>query len=138
LKTIPVERFEFFALYFPTDAWKKLADLCHLHPEKDLPQCPWFLPFCFGKELPSHLKMSDINENTVSQIVCKSKIDYCIIRKYKDSLTDEAKKRIVEYSNLDTVLWYAFGLTQLCVPYVDKFSWSLSSNFLGIFPELLK
>ncbi|XP_052101817.1 uncharacterized protein LOC127735621 [Mytilus californianus] len=34
VKTFTKDELEFFALHFPVDPWKKLADICHFNPEK--------------------------------------------------------------------------------------------------------
>ena len=95
---------------FPPDPWKKLADLCHLHPEKDIPQCPWFLKFCYGEaSVPKTSVVSEsstLNKENVSNIILSGKeLDYTIARKYHTFLTYAAKKRIAEYSKLETVFW---------------------------------
>ena len=105
MKTIPSERLQFFALHFPTEPWKKLADILHLHPEKDVPQCPWFLPFAFGKEIPADVLSSDINADNISAKVVADQIDYSVARKFQGNLTDEAKRKISSYAPIDTVLW---------------------------------
>jgi len=109
-KTIPAERLEFFAMHFPPEPWKKLADLCHLNAEKDFPQCPWFLKFCFGEAtvpetsvVAETLKMSESN---ISDMVMLNDLDYTVVRKWHTSLTPEAKERIAKYSKMETVLWY--------------------------------
>lgn len=33
-RTLTKQELEFFALFFPVDLWKKLADVCHFHPVK--------------------------------------------------------------------------------------------------------
>ena len=108
LKTIPAERLEFYALHFPTEPWKKLADICHLNPEKDLPQCPWFLNFVFGKEGPEGKEVSSgITAENVSQKVLESDVDYTVVRKFKTNLDDSAKERIATYAPINTIIWYA-------------------------------
>lgn len=111
VKTIPVERLQFFAMHFPSEPWKNLADLIHLNPERDMPQCPWFLPFCFGKQpmpdTPASQQLSDLTEDNISQVILNNKdVDYTVARKFRDHLTDLAKERICRYSKIETVLWY--------------------------------
>lgn len=101
---------QFFALHFPVDPWKKLADLCHLHPEKDFPQCPWFLPFCFGKPIPDEaisttISSTTLTEENVSEVLLTTDVDYTVVRKFKEKLTSNAKERVATYSPIDTVLW---------------------------------
>lgn len=105
LKKIPFKRLQFFALHFPTDPWKKLADILHLHPTKDIPQCPWFLPFAFGKEIPEGAAQDDLTPENISTQVLEGEIDYTIARKFKDSLSNEAKLKIAEYTPVNTILW---------------------------------
>ena len=105
LKTIPLERFQFFALHFPTEPWKKLADLLHLHPKKDIPQCPWFLPLVFGEKVSEGLLLGGLTEDNVSEQVLEHEVDYTIARKFKEKLSDKAKQKIAEYTPINTVLW---------------------------------
>ena len=34
VRQIPVSQLEFYALHYPKEPWKRLADLCHLNPKK--------------------------------------------------------------------------------------------------------
>lgn len=34
VKQQSADQLEYFALFYPKESWKKLADLCHLNPEK--------------------------------------------------------------------------------------------------------
>ncbi|XP_065062974.1 uncharacterized protein LOC135689612 isoform X2 [Rhopilema esculentum] len=112
-KTIPTDRLSFFAQHFPREPWKKLADICHLHPENDIPQCPWFLHFVFGKEIPkedentpTEIVSDDLTSENISNKVLEFEIDYSVARKFKEHLTDEAKAKICSYAPLNTVIWY--------------------------------
>jgi len=120
VQSIPADRLQFFALHFPVDPWKKLADLCHLHPEKDFPQCPWFLPFCFGKPIPDEAistESTTLTEENVSEVLLTTDVDYTVVRKFKEKLTSNAKERVATYSPIDTVLWY---YEELACDEVDK------------------
>ena len=64
---------EFFAVFMPKEPWKKLADILHLHPQKHQPQCPWFLPHCYGKEAPPNTlvaQCANMTAENVSELVC--------------------------------------------------------------------
>ena len=79
VRRFPVERLEFFAMHFPSEPWKKLADLCHLNPVKDFPQWPWFLSFCFGKPMPENVNTSTTPELAAENICEKiMTTDICI------------------------------------------------------------
>ncbi|KAH9514771.1 hypothetical protein Btru_023606 [Bulinus truncatus] len=111
IREFSADDFEFFAINFPKDPWIKLADLCHLHPEKDFPGATWFLPYCFGTGTvmeDSLVKVcQDLNEENVNESIKKFKIPYSVLKKYKDRLNSESKQRIAEYEpKLDTVLWW--------------------------------
>ena len=72
VSTIPEEDMEFFALFMPKEPWKKLADILHLHPQKHQPQCPWFLPFCYGKDAPPNTlvaQCANMTSENVSELV---------------------------------------------------------------------
>ena len=34
VRTFSTQEIEFFAIHFPKEPWKKLADICHLNPSK--------------------------------------------------------------------------------------------------------
>lgn len=66
------DELEFFALFMPKEPWKRLADILHLNPKKDFPQCMWFLPYCFGENAPPDSLVSscgDITAENVSEMV---------------------------------------------------------------------
>ena len=94
---------------FPPDSWKKLADLLHLHPEKDVPQCPWFLNFCHGQPAPEDNivhKVANMTSDDLPMTLMTQEVDYSVIRKCKAELTDGSKERIAAYTQkLDTILW---------------------------------
>jgi hypothetical protein len=111
---------EFFCLGLSTDSWKKLADIVHLHPTKDL-QAAWFLPYCFGQELPKGSKIERLRNMTaenVNQLVTEyDNIPYSYLKKFKDQLTDESKEKIaLQQEKLDTIVWY---YEDLACPRVD-------------------
>src|SRR5277367_5811512 len=59
------EKIEYRAMMFPTDHWKKLADLTHLNPNNDFPkECGWFLSYCFGSPVPEGSVVYDYNRLT--------------------------------------------------------------------------
>ena len=89
-----------------------MADICHLHPENDIPQCPWFLHFVFGKEIPkedentpAEIVSNDLTSENISKKVLEFEIDYSVARKFKEYLTDEAKAKICSYAPINTVIW---------------------------------
>lgn len=101
---------EFFALCFPTDPWKKLANLIHLNPTKDL-AAAWFLPYCFGGELPKDSKIEkcrNMTQENVNELVAEyNDLPYSLIKKFKDGLNDKSKEIIAQrQEKLDTILWY--------------------------------
>ncbi|KAK0048370.1 hypothetical protein Bpfe_022157 [Biomphalaria pfeifferi] len=105
------EDLEFFAIHFPKDPWIKLADLCHLKPERDFPSAKWFLSYCFGTGSPPVESMVEIcqtlSEENVNDLIQIWEIPYSVLKKYKDKLNPESKRRIAEYEpKLDTILWW--------------------------------
>lgn len=112
---------EFFALHMPTAPWKTLANLVHLNPEKDFPNASWFLPYCFGKELPVDskvLKCKNLTKENVNQIVEEFDLPYTVLKPFKDSLTDKSKEKIaLNQEKLDTIIWY---YEELACPAVDN------------------
>jgi len=104
------EDLEYFALNFPTAPWKKLADIVHLNPTKDFPNAPWFLPYCFGEELPKGSKVErckNITNQNVNEIVAEFELPYSFLKNYKDNLNEKSKEKIAnQEKKLDTLIWY--------------------------------
>nr|KAG5704322.1 hypothetical protein BaRGS_012631 [Batillaria attramentaria] len=103
------EELEFYALHLPKEPWKKLADICHFHPQKDFTALPWFLPFCFGEAAPEGTMVArcrDVTRENVNSLIEEYDIPYSHLKQLHDALTEDSKKRIAEYEDkLDTVLW---------------------------------
>lgn len=105
------EELEFYALFFPKEPWKKLADICHFNPTKDFPTMDWFLPFCYGCNAPegSYIdKCRSVTDDTVNDLLAEFPLPFAQIKtKCKiASLTDVSKAKIAECeAKLDTVLW---------------------------------
>ena len=96
-------------MHFPTEPWKKLADICHLNPKEDFPNCMWFLPYCYGQPAPSGTVVGDVGKLTkenISEMVMGHEVDYTVARQYHEHLTVPAKQRIALYTaKLDTIIW---------------------------------
>ncbi|CAL1539878.1 unnamed protein product [Lymnaea stagnalis] len=102
---------EFFAINFPKDPWKKLADICHLKPEKDFPAAPWFLAFCFGTGSPpigSNVEYcQQLTMENVNDLIKEHDIPFSVVKPFKEKLSPESKQRISECeAKLDIVLWW--------------------------------
>lgn len=109
-KKFSEQELEFFCLSLPTDPWKKLADIFHLNPTKDL-NAQWFLPYCFGQELPKDSRIAQLHGMTsenVNELVKKyDNIPYSVLKKYKNALDDQSKEIIAnQQEKLDTLIWY--------------------------------
>lgn len=109
IKNFKAEDIEFYALHMPTEPWKKMANIIHLNPVKDLPQAPWFLPYCFGGPLPADSmvdKCKNMTESNVNDLIKQFKIPYSALKKLCSSFTKESKVKIAEdQDTLDTILW---------------------------------
>jgi hypothetical protein len=101
---------EFFALAMPTEPWKKLANIVHLNPERDFPNAKWFLPYCFGQELPADSKIAkckSINKDNVNELIEQFDLPYSVVKPFKDSLNEKSKEKIAQnQQSLDTIIWY--------------------------------
>lgn len=100
---------EFFALHFPTEPWKKLADICHFNPEMDFPSLPWFLKFCYGERAPEDSIVSsckDLTKGNVNELVQSFEIPFTHVKNWIRHLTDDSKKAIALREKIDTLLWY--------------------------------
>ncbi|XP_066264746.1 uncharacterized protein [Branchiostoma lanceolatum] len=117
---LTAEQLEFYALFFPPEPWKRLADLCHFNPKKDF-KLPWFLPYCFGSVAPAGSMVRNcghLTKENVNELVMTFDIPYAHIKPHKDSLTEETKARIALYTtDLDTLLW---NYEDLACPATDK------------------
>lgn len=111
---------EFFALVMPVEPWKKLANIIHLNPEKDFPNAKWFLPYCFGKELPADSKIAKCKKMTkenVNDLVQEYDLPYSVVKPFKDGLNEKSKEKIAKnQEKLDTIIWY---YEDLACPAVD-------------------
>ncbi|XP_061179409.1 uncharacterized protein LOC133188033 [Saccostrea echinata] len=119
-RTLTKQELEFFALHFPVDLWKRLADICHFHPTKDF-SVPWFLPFCFGESPPEDslvFKSRSITQSNINEILQDHNIPYTKVRSFIAHLTDEIKGKIAQREEkMDTILWY---YEELKCPQVDR------------------
>lgn len=110
VKRFTKEELEFYALHFPKEPWKKLADICHFHPKNDFPALDWFLDFCYGGEAPDGSMVQrcrDITEETVNDLIKEFDVPYGHVKPHLAKLTDASKARIASYEpKLDTVLWW--------------------------------
>ncbi|CAD5117276.1 unnamed protein product [Dimorphilus gyrociliatus] len=121
VRTLSAEKLEFYALHFPSQPWRQLADICHLNPN-DFSSLPWFLPFCFGKPAPDDTLpwvCANLCAENANDLLKEFVIPYSHIRRVKDvNLTNASKGRIAKHESLDQVLWYYEELT---CPEADAF-----------------
>lgn len=107
----------FFALQMPKEPWRELSDIVHFAPT-DFQQ-PWFLSFIYNALPPHNSIISDcvayfqnqaVSENKseeLDKLLEKHNIPYSYIRtNISFQLSLKAKKRIVSYETLDTIVWY--------------------------------
>lgn len=110
VRSLTKEELEFFALHFPKEPWKKLADICHFNPEKDFKDMPWFLPFCFGQSAPEGSmvhRCRDVTGDNVNDLLIEYAVPYSHVKEFKDKLSNESKARIAcNEEKLDTLLWH--------------------------------
>ncbi|XP_046353942.2 uncharacterized protein LOC124133554 [Haliotis rufescens] len=110
VRTFTKEDLEFYALHYPKDPWKKLADICHFSPKTDFAVLPWFLPFCPGDSPPEGSMVDrccDITEANVNDLIKEYDVPYTHVKKHQSKLTKSSKARLAAYEpKLDTVLWW--------------------------------
>ncbi|XP_022082129.1 uncharacterized protein LOC110974636 [Acanthaster planci] len=120
VRTIPPQDLEFYALHFPQEPWKKLADLVHFNPKTDF-QVPWFLPYCYGAPAPEDsivAKCKDLDDEKANQLIASVDIPYTFFKSHKIKLTNESKERIAKAEkHLTALLWNYEDLT---CPEVDR------------------
>lgn len=111
---------EFFALHMPLEPWKKLANIVHLNPNKDFPDAPWFLPYCYGEEPPKDSKIAKckgISDSNVNELVKEFDLPFSFVKPYSSSLSNASKKKLADnLDKLDTILW---NYEELKCPEVD-------------------
>eukprot|EP00057_Strongylocentrotus_purpuratus_P018892 XP_011673366.1 PREDICTED: uncharacterized protein LOC579550 isoform X1 [Strongylocentrotus purpuratus] len=121
VRSLTSAQLEFYALHYPKEPWKTLADICHLNPKKDFPEKPWFLPYCFGEPAPSEslvAKCAGMNAENINELVKGVDVPYTHIKQFTVNLTEESKERIATYEEkVDTLLWY---YEDLHCPKVDE------------------
>jgi len=106
--TIPKSDLEFYALHFPKEPWKQVADLCHLNPKKDF-QLDWFLGYCFGGEAPQDslvYNCSKITKENLNEVLQSIEIPYAYLKKLKDWFDDTSKLLIAQKQDLTTIIWW--------------------------------
>ncbi|KAJ8319834.1 hypothetical protein KUTeg_001421 [Tegillarca granosa] len=110
VRSLTKAELEFFALHFPKEPWKKLADICHFNPEKDFKNMTWFLPFCFGQSAPEDSmvhRFKDLTADNVNDLLMEYPVPYSHVKELKNKLTNESKARIAcNEEQLDTLLWH--------------------------------
>ncbi|KAK3092936.1 hypothetical protein FSP39_009099 [Pinctada imbricata] len=111
VQTLTKEELEFYALHFPLEPWKKLADICHFHPEKDFAVLPGFLSFCFGLDPPEFAswikECRNLNKSNINDMITKHPVPFAHIKALTDSISDVNKGKLArDEPKLDTVLWY--------------------------------
>nr|XP_054749411.1 uncharacterized protein LOC129254897 [Lytechinus pictus] len=121
VRSLSGAQLEFYALHYPKEPWKTLADICHLHPKKDFPEKPWFLSYCFGEPAPSEslvAKCAGMNAENINELVKGNDVPYSHIKQFTSNLTEESKGRIASYEEkVDTLLWF---YEDLHCPKVDE------------------
>lgn len=107
----------FFALQFPLDKWRKLADLLHLNPNDDF-QCKWFLSYCFNGIEPegSIIYAANRLNQDFNRWYGEFNFPYSWIRLQKLNLSNNDKVQIVEKEGLKIGLWW---YNELRCPEVD-------------------
>ncbi|XP_046571651.1 uncharacterized protein LOC124279819 [Haliotis rubra] len=123
VRNFTTQELEFYALYFPKQGWKKLADICHFNPKEDFPALPWFLPFCYGGPAPDNTmveRCQNLTPSNVDDLVKEYDIPYSVMKAHVESLTPDSMTRVAAYEKLDTILWYYEDLQCLEVDAVVK------------------
>eukprot|EP01088_Endostelium_zonatum_P008726 TRINITY_DN21884_c0_g1_i1.p1 TRINITY_DN21884_c0_g1~~TRINITY_DN21884_c0_g1_i1.p1 ORF type:complete len:538 (-),score=139.49 TRINITY_DN21884_c0_g1_i1:42-1655(-) len=113
--TIPKDTLEYFALSLPKDPWRELADIAHLR-NTDFAES-WFLDFCYDRPIPGGTLVSECSgwakkpDSQRLELIEKWKLPYSFIRREVQSnpglkLSADCKKAIVEYEEMNNVIWY--------------------------------
>ena len=109
---LPTE-LEYRAIMFPLSMWKELADITHLHSSRDF-QLDWFLPYCFGKDLPEDNIVKDYKKMTTDnfyELYDKHNYSYELLRlkldmKNDNKVMNKIKEYIIGHENITTILWW--------------------------------
>ncbi len=111
VRRFTAKELEFFALHFPTDLWRRLADLLHLHPERDFPALPWFLPFCFGTAEPPPdsfvAAAKSLTADNVNEVLAGADIPLSSVRPFAAALSANSKRLIARREpELSRIIWW--------------------------------
>ena len=83
---------EFFALHLPKSTWVQLADIAHLHPERDF-ALPWFLPYCYdGQAAPEGSlvrKCAGLEATNVNDYLKVLDIPWAVVKGMRNRLVHE-------------------------------------------------
>lgn len=119
VRGLTVKQLEYRAMMFPTDMWRRLADLVHLNPRVDF-AADWFLPYCFGADLPEGslvARAKNVTVETFLDLYREYPLPYEFVRTKlqldknynnfaRHDLIDQIKEEIAIREKLETVLWY--------------------------------
>ena len=108
VRTFSKEELEYYALHYPTEPWRRMADICHFNPVRDFPNLPWFLPYCYGKSAPEGTmvhRCRNVTGDNVNDLLKEFPLPYSHVKDYKSLLTEESKGRIGLTDKLDQIIW---------------------------------
>ena len=121
VRQLTQEQLVYRALMYPSDGWRRLADLTHLNSEKDF-ALEWFLPWCFGKELPANNIVNKVKNLTLDNFISvydEYRLPYEIARlklkefgagnRYNRSIQPKIREiysHIAKVERMETLLWY--------------------------------
>lgn len=121
VRQLTQEQLVYRALMYPSDGWRRLADIVHLHSEKDF-TLDWYLPWCFGKELSPDNIVNKVKELTLDNFISvydEYQLPYEIARlklkelgagnSWNTSLQPKVReiyKHIAKVERMETLLWY--------------------------------
>lgn len=109
VRKFTTDELEYIALFYPTEPWKQLADICHFNPAKDFTALPWFLGYCFGNDAPEGTmvhRCKAVTQETVNNLLKEFNIPYSHIKAFSSALTTESKTKLAHTEKLDTIIWY--------------------------------
>jgi hypothetical protein len=125
IKKIPANILEYYALYYPTNKWKKLIKL--LHPKKTDFALNWFMSYIFEDydKCPDDALFkicSNLNNLNLENIIIKYHLDYRYLRKNKNiNINKYIKTIIASYTPLNTLLYYWDEFLDINDIIIDKY-----------------
>ncbi|MCA9718452.1 MAG: hypothetical protein KC468_27525 [Myxococcales bacterium] len=107
VSTIPADKLEYYAITFPFEPWRRLADLLHLAPSDF--QLTWFLGHVFGEPAPRGTMTAacgEVDADRLADVARAHHVPYSYLRTRALPAPAALREAVASYESLDTLLWF--------------------------------